>query len=74
MYSWRAACCIMANRVTVKGKQMKLAPRRENVWGNEDVVPYTLEGVFRFTLRPPNPCRKTAIPTVRDGGRVPQPV
>ena len=59
--------------VLVKSKQMKLAPRLEHVWGNEDVVPYTLEGSVQIHASTA-PCRKTPIPTERDGGRVLQPV
>jgi len=50
MCSRRAAGCTltMTYRVTLKGKQMKMAPRLEHVWGNEDVVPFTLEGCVQI--------------------------
>jgi len=50
MCSRRAAGCtlIMTHRVTVKGKQLKMAPRLEHVCGNEDVVPFTLEGFVQI--------------------------
>ena len=55
MCSWRAAGCIMTHRVTVKGKQMKLAPRLEHVWGNEDVSLFTLEGSVQIHASTPIP-------------------
>jgi hypothetical protein len=73
MCSRRAAGCIVTHRVTVKGKQMKLAPRLERMWGNEDVVPYTLERSVQINVSTA-PCSKTPIPSDRDGGLVPQPV
>jgi len=44
MCSRRAAGCVMTHRVTVKGEKMKLGPRLEHAWGNEDVVPSHARG------------------------------